>query len=195
MQEGCAQVRISRLLWGVWKVFLTLEPGFSLWKLLSWDAECFPSACIEGPLWHLAEFHTTLFSLHLRPCLALAHSQSEGGQMVWPRALQNALAALLCQQGLCSRVHLWGIRERKGSLQDFIFIGLMRNACEGLISKHTSAFSSIRFLHFPFALKTPLPFLGNEERLEINLIVIYLTVSGHAACSSLLSPYIFSVPF
>lgn len=50
--------------------------------------------------------------LHLLSYPALAHNQREGGPMVGPQGLPTALP---CQCGMCSRVSLWGTRERKGA--------------------------------------------------------------------------------
>lgn len=78
---------------GAW--ILTLESPLPRWK-----AECFPSAYLQGLFSISLSFMPSFFPLHLPSCFALAHSQREGGQMVWqPLGHWNTLTSLLCHQG------------------------------------------------------------------------------------------------
>lgn len=63
----------------------------------------------------------------------------------------------------------------------------MWHACKCLIAKHTFAFSSfLCSCVFLLLWKRHHHSLAVKNWLEINLIVIYLTVSSHAACGSLM---------
>lgn len=160
-----------------------------------WESECFPSAYLWAPLGHLAEFHAILFSFTSAFLASLWHTARE---RVGTWGTPDALAALLCPQDYVAGSTCG---EPEGGWTSIglyrISIDLSRTHVECLrrldFQTYLSILKLLRFLQFPFALKTPLPFLGNEERLEINLIVIYLPVSSHAACSSLLTVSTFSL--
>lgn len=123
--HGRMQVCLSWCFWVSVKPFLPLNLGSHHRNFPPEIAECFLSPCLQGSLWHLVRFHAILFSFTSAPWPQFGTHPGRGwtNGMAW--GLQNTFTALLCQLGKCNRVHLWGTRERNGSLQDFIFIGFL----------------------------------------------------------------------